>query len=41
MRQADQLAQRVFAHGFVHILCSDLLRARDGGADCCLLGDYN
>ena len=28
MRQAEQLAQRLFAHGFVHILCSDLLRAR-------------
>jgi 2,3-bisphosphoglycerate-dependent phosphoglycerate mutase len=28
MRQAEHLAQRLFAHGFVHILCSDLLRAR-------------
>src|ERR1700685_4591333 len=28
MRQAEVLAQRLFAHGFVHILCSDLLRAR-------------
>jgi len=28
MRQAEQLAQRLFDHGFVHILCSDLLRAR-------------
>jgi len=28
MRQAEQLARRLFAHGFVHILCSDLLRAR-------------
>lgn len=28
MRQADQLAVRLFADGFVHILCSDLLRAR-------------
>jgi len=28
MRQADQLAERLFAEGFVHILCSDLLRAR-------------
>jgi 2,3-bisphosphoglycerate-dependent phosphoglycerate mutase len=28
MRQAERLAQRLFAHGFVHILCSDLLRAR-------------
>jgi len=28
MRQAEQLAQRLPAHGFVHILCSDLLRAR-------------
>jgi 2,3-bisphosphoglycerate-dependent phosphoglycerate mutase len=28
MRQAEQLAQRLAAHGFVHILCSDLLRAR-------------
>jgi len=26
--QAERLAQRLFAHGFVHILCSDLLRAR-------------
>jgi len=28
MRQAEQLARRLFAHGFVHIVCSDLLRAR-------------
>jgi broad specificity phosphatase PhoE len=28
MRQAEQLAQRLFAHGFVHIVCSDLPRAR-------------
>jgi probable phosphoglycerate mutase len=28
MRQAEQLALRLLAHGFVHILCSDLLRAR-------------
>ena len=28
MRQAEQLAERLFAHGFVHILCSDFLRAR-------------
>jgi 2,3-bisphosphoglycerate-dependent phosphoglycerate mutase len=28
MRQSEQLARRLFAHGFVHILCSDLLRAR-------------
>ena len=28
MRQAEQLARRLFAHGFVYILCSDLLRAR-------------
>jgi 2,3-bisphosphoglycerate-dependent phosphoglycerate mutase len=28
MRQAERLAQRLLAHGFVHILCSDLLRAR-------------
>jgi 2,3-bisphosphoglycerate-dependent phosphoglycerate mutase len=28
MRQAEVLAQRLLAHGFVHILCSDLLRAR-------------
>jgi probable phosphoglycerate mutase len=28
MRQAEQLALRLFAHGFVHIVCSDLLRAR-------------
>jgi probable phosphoglycerate mutase len=28
MRQAEQLAQRLFALGFDHIVCSDLLRAR-------------
>jgi broad specificity phosphatase PhoE len=28
MRQAEQLAQRLSAQRFVHILCSDLLRAR-------------
>jgi 2,3-bisphosphoglycerate-dependent phosphoglycerate mutase len=28
MRQAEQLARRLSAYGFVHILCSDLLRAR-------------
>jgi broad specificity phosphatase PhoE len=28
MRQAERLAQRLLAHGFVHILFSDLLRAR-------------
>jgi broad specificity phosphatase PhoE len=28
MRQAQQLARRLLKHGFVHILCSDLLRAR-------------
>jgi 2,3-bisphosphoglycerate-dependent phosphoglycerate mutase len=28
MRQAEQLAERLFAHGFVAIVCSDLLRAR-------------
>ena len=28
LRQAEQLAERLSAHGFVHILCSDLLRAR-------------
>ena len=28
MRQAKHLARRLAAHGFVHILCSDLLRAR-------------
>ena len=28
MRQAEQLARRLLGHGFVHILCSDLLRAR-------------
>lgn len=27
-RQAERLAKRLFAHGIVHILCSDLLRAR-------------
>src|SRR3981081_1899754 len=26
--QADQLARRLVSHGFVHILCSDLVRAR-------------
>jgi probable phosphoglycerate mutase len=28
MRQAEQLARRLATHGFVHILCSDLARAR-------------
>jgi probable phosphoglycerate mutase len=28
MRQADMLARRLSGHGFVHILCSDLLRAQ-------------
>ena len=28
IRQAEQLARRLLADGFVHILCSDLLRAR-------------
>ena len=28
MRQAEQLARRLSGHNFVHILCSDLLRAR-------------
>ena len=28
MRQAEQLARRLFAHGFVHVLWSDFLRAR-------------
>lgn len=28
VRQAEQLAERLSADGFVHILCSDLLRAR-------------
>jgi probable phosphoglycerate mutase len=28
VRQAEQLARRLFAHGFIHILCSDFLRAR-------------
>jgi len=28
IRQAELLARRLHAHGFVHILCSDLLRAR-------------
>jgi broad specificity phosphatase PhoE len=27
-RQSQRLALRLFAHGFVHVLCSDLLRAR-------------
>src|SRR5262245_33060290 len=32
MHQAQQLAQRLFEHGFAHIVCSDLLRARMTGA---------
>jgi probable phosphoglycerate mutase len=28
LHQAEQLARRLSGHGFVHILCSDLLRAR-------------
>jgi 2,3-bisphosphoglycerate-dependent phosphoglycerate mutase len=28
IRQAERLAQRLFDHGFVHVVCSDLLRAR-------------
>jgi 2,3-bisphosphoglycerate-dependent phosphoglycerate mutase len=28
VRQAEQLAQRLLDHGFAHIVCSDLLRAR-------------
>ena len=28
MRQAERLAQRLFDDGFVHVVCSDLLRAR-------------
>ena len=28
IRQAGHLARRLFDHGFVHIVCSDLLRAR-------------
>src|SRR5262250_27981 len=28
IRQAEQLATRLSSHGFVHIVCSDLLRAR-------------
>lgn len=28
MRQTEQLTRRLLAHGFVHIVCSDLLRAR-------------
>jgi broad specificity phosphatase PhoE len=28
IRQAEQLAQRLVNHGFVHVVCSDLLRAR-------------
>jgi probable phosphoglycerate mutase len=28
MRQAEQLARRLFDDGFVHVVCSDLLRAR-------------
>jgi broad specificity phosphatase PhoE len=28
IQQATQLAERLFAHGFAHVLCSDLVRAR-------------
>ena len=28
LRQAERLAQRLLDHGFVHIVCSDLFRAR-------------
>jgi 2,3-bisphosphoglycerate-dependent phosphoglycerate mutase len=28
LRQASQLANRLLAHGFAHVLCSDFLRAR-------------
>jgi 2,3-bisphosphoglycerate-dependent phosphoglycerate mutase len=28
IRQAEQLARRLFDHGFAHVVCSDLLRAR-------------
>ena len=28
IHQAQRLARRLFAHGFVHVLCSDLLRAQ-------------
>ena len=28
LRQAEQLALRLFNHGFAHVVCSDLLRAR-------------
>ena len=28
IRQAAQLAERLLAHGFAHVLCSDLVRAR-------------
>src|ERR1700681_2198701 len=28
LRQADLLAQRLLDHGFAHIVCSDLFRAR-------------
>src|SRR5580698_7070628 len=31
MRQAGALARRLSAHGFVHILCSDLLQERNFG----------
>jgi 2,3-bisphosphoglycerate-dependent phosphoglycerate mutase len=28
IRQAEQLARRLLDHGFAHVVCSDLLRAR-------------
>ena len=32
MRQTEELARRLLARGFVHIVCSDLLRARMAAA---------
>ena len=38
IQQAAQLAERLFAHGFVHVLCSDLLRARMTAEPLCARG---
>jgi probable phosphoglycerate mutase len=40
MRQADLLARRLAAHGFVHILCSDLVRARMTAAPIAALSGH-
>src|SRR5262245_2395864 len=39
MRQADQLARRLVGHGFVRIVCSDLLRARMTAAPLAALSE--